>query len=253
MVLCFIRFWGLLNFLILKCSLRRVQIDVEDLSAVEQFKLVLGVDELTSYVLPTTSQVTPLAHLVFKLCIANLCPRIGNRSNFTYQDLVVVAMILAGKPFDMADLVLKTMLNVVSKAKSGLPYGCLLIKVFEHYKIKFEESDKQLVTEFFDERSLAQSNLKVLDDGSLVYVESTPSQGINVQVEDVGSGLGMQQLNVKVEQLNDKFEQLNGKVDKLSAKVEEIMADQCIMKGWVAKILQIAERTCGFQLQVKYG
>lgn len=37
---------------------------------------------------------------------------LGTRSNFVAHDVLVVAMILAGKKFDIADLILKNMIEV---------------------------------------------------------------------------------------------------------------------------------------------
>lgn len=54
----------------------------------------------------STTQVTPLAHLLFMVCRNNICPRAGNRSNFTCQDVIVVSMIMTGKAFDLSHLIL---------------------------------------------------------------------------------------------------------------------------------------------------
>lgn len=90
-----------------------VKIDV--LRRLDQLKLVTGIEKLTKFVLPTTSSVIPMAHSIFKLCWSNICPRSGNRSNFTCQDLAIVSMIMVGKAFDVTDLILKTMYDVLDK------------------------------------------------------------------------------------------------------------------------------------------
>lgn len=74
--------------------------------------------------MPTTLYVTPLAHLVFKVVWANMCLRVGNRSNFTYQDLIVISMILSGKPFDTTTLLLRNMINVITQKKTGFRMVC---------------------------------------------------------------------------------------------------------------------------------
>lgn len=44
-------------------------------------------------------------------------------SNFTFQDLVIVSMILFRKALDDVDLILKNMYDVLDKVKTGYPYG----------------------------------------------------------------------------------------------------------------------------------
>lgn len=96
-------------------------LECDGLSETDQLMLVRGVSKLVDLLLPTTSMVTPLAHLVFKICMLNICPRLGSRSNFSSQDLIIVAMILSGKPFDDASLILKNMLCVVQPKEIRAP------------------------------------------------------------------------------------------------------------------------------------
>lgn len=91
------------------------------------------------FVLPTASSTLPMTRLIFKLCWSNICPRSGNRSNFSFQDLAIVSMILYGKAFDAADLILKIMYDVLDKTKTSFPYGCLLTKIFEFYQVYLVE------------------------------------------------------------------------------------------------------------------
>lgn len=74
-------------------------------------KVITGNSEIEFFVLPPTSQVTYMAHLLFKICLENICPRIGSRSNFDAQDVVVVALLSTGRKFDLADLTLKNMME----------------------------------------------------------------------------------------------------------------------------------------------
>lgn len=75
--------------------------------------------------------VTPLAHVVFKIYLANANSRLGSRSNFACQDVTGVTMLLAGKQFDLADLILKNMNDIFHPHNThGLPYGLLLTQIF---------------------------------------------------------------------------------------------------------------------------
>ena len=58
--------------------------------------------------------------------------------------------------------------------------------MFQFYKIEFEDYKKKDVSDWFDERSLAQSNLKVMDDGTLVSLDSSNTQVPLVQAEGFG-------------------------------------------------------------------
>lgn len=131
----------------------------------EQLKVVWGLSDLVEVSLPTTTTVIPMAHLVFKVCWSNIYPRVGNRSNFTYHDLVVVAMILSGKAFDVADLIIKNMLVAVGNSKSNIPYALLLTKIFKFFNVICKDVDRKEVSEFLDAKSLAQLSLKVLYNG----------------------------------------------------------------------------------------
>ena len=91
-------------------------VGLPDFSVVDQFKHLLGLETFSDEnpQPPSTTQVTPLAHLVFKICRSNVCPRGGSKSTFSCQDVTVVAMILAGKQFDLSNLVLKNMIAAVN-------------------------------------------------------------------------------------------------------------------------------------------
>lgn len=65
--------------------------------------------------------------------LENICLRLGTKSNFAAKDVLVVAMIFAGKKFDLVDPVLKNILEVFKgkAASTCLPYGLLLTQLFE--------------------------------------------------------------------------------------------------------------------------
>ena len=132
-----------------------------DFSVMDQFKLLLGsVDNIEENPQPpSTTQVSPMAHLLFKIWRANVCPRGGNKSTFSCQDVTLVSMLLAGRAFDLSNLVLKNMIAAVNQKKIGLPYGLMLTKVFEFFKIELKSAVMVSVKEVLDVKVLAQSNL----------------------------------------------------------------------------------------------
>ena len=147
-------------------------VSIDGFGPLEQLNTIRGLNGILEFSCPTTSIVTPMAHLLFKVCLANICPRLGSRSNFSCQDVVVVAMLLSGRKFNLSELILKNMNDVFEGNQStGLPYGLLLTRFFEFYGVDLRETEKIVVKEFLDAKNLAQSHLKVDKDGNLVQIE----------------------------------------------------------------------------------
>ena len=95
----------------------------DDFTVKDQFNLLFGTDGPCE-TFPSTTQILPLAHALFKVSIENVCPRLGTRSNLSAQDVIFVSMLMAGKSFDMGELVLNNMIGAVEgKSGTGLPYG----------------------------------------------------------------------------------------------------------------------------------
>lgn len=96
------------------------------------------------------------------------------------QDVVIVTMLLTGRKFDLADLILKNMVVVFKgNLAVGLPYGLLLTRIFDWYGVDLREVDRVITKEFLDGKSLAQSHLKIDNDGVLVQLEYlTPSSAL---------------------------------------------------------------------------
>lgn len=57
---------------------------------------------------------------------------------------------------------------------ASLPYGLFLTQVFNWYGIKLNEEDTEVAKEFLDAKSLQQSHLKVVADGTVILVEPPP-------------------------------------------------------------------------------
>ena len=135
----------------------------------------------------------------------------GTRSNLSAQDMVIVSMILSGKQFDMADLVLKTMMSVVDgKSSTGLPYGLLLTRVFEWFGVNFDGAESIQAKEFLDLKCLAQSNLKIEKDGTLSAVEVpvSPPPPVQSHAACVDLGISAKEILDFMEELRANYRQL---------------------------------------------
>lgn len=66
---------------------------------------------LSDVFLPKTVDVSPTASVIHKVLRYNLLPCIGGGADFTYQDLVLVAIILKGTPFNFSLLMLCNMIS----------------------------------------------------------------------------------------------------------------------------------------------
>lgn len=76
---------------------------------------------------PKIVDVCPTAFVLHKLVRYNLLPCLGGGVDFTYQDLVVVAMILKGVSFNLSFMILQHMMSCLRHTKQCLPYS-----VFSH-------------------------------------------------------------------------------------------------------------------------
>ena len=167
----------------------------------------------------------PLAHALFKLSIENVSPRLGTRSNLSSQDIVVVSMIMAGRKFDLPDLILKNMLDSVEgKSSGGLPYGLLLTRVFEWFGVSFVDEETVTAKEFLDVKFLAQSNLKLDKDGHLVVVEvpppTPPAQSVNV----VDLGISAQEIHEYMDELRANHKEVMDGQKQLSEQMAELVS-----------------------------
>nr|XP_017256504.1 PREDICTED: uncharacterized protein LOC108226061 [Daucus carota subsp. sativus] len=196
---------------------------VEGFSHQDQLKLITGSDNVSENMFPSTTQLLPLAQALFKLSIDNVSPRLGTRSNLSSQDIVVVAMIMAGRKFDLPDLILKNMLDAVEgKSSGGLPYGLLLTRVFEWFGVSFVDEDTITAKEFLDVKFLSQSNLKLDKDGNLIVVEIPPPPPPTHSVNVVDLGISAQEIQEYMEELRTNHQQLVDGQKQLSEKMIEL-------------------------------
>lgn len=168
--------------------------------------------------------LSPIAHVVFKICRTNICPRMGNRSILTCQDLIVVSWLLVGKKFDVVGLILKHMIGCVKKKKTTLPFDLLLTKIFKYSRVKLDNRDKVAENEFVDIVSLTRSRLRISSDGVLekipppVQVQAPLSLSIQPDSSTI-SDLGL--FNALVD-IMISFVDLKMSLKSLQAKVKEL-------------------------------
>lgn len=58
-------------------------LNMGDFSAFDQLKVIRVMYDLLENVNPMTSMITPMAHVIYKICLENICPGLGSRSNFS--------------------------------------------------------------------------------------------------------------------------------------------------------------------------
>lgn len=201
--------------------------ELENFSELDQLKIVRGIEDLSHYAPPTTTTVTPIAHVLFKICIDNINPRTGTRSNFAGQDVTVVSMLLSEKPFNLAGLILKNMLDVFEpNTANSLPYGLFLTSVFKWFGIKLDGEEFEEAKEFLDAKSLHQSHLKVQADGTVIRIEipppppvtphpSTPASSVNPIVSGIDHSADFKQLHAAVKRLTDQVKGMAAEVTSL--------------------------------------
>ncbi|KAL1803452.1 hypothetical protein ACET3Z_032099 [Daucus carota] len=197
--------------------------DIEGFSHKDQLKLITGSEIVSENAFPSTTQLLPLAQALFKLSIENVSPRLGTRSNLSSQDIVVVAMLVAGRKFDLSDLILKNMLeSVEGKSTGGLPYGLLLTRVFEWFGVSFADEEVIVAKEFLDAKFLAQSNLKLDKDGQLVTVEVPPPPPTTQSVNVVDLGISAQEIQEYMDELRANHKEVMDGQKQLSEKMGEL-------------------------------
>lgn len=63
----------------------------------DQLKVLEGSNDASLFSMPKTIDVSPLSSILHKVRRSNLLPHVGGRSEITYQDLIIIAMILKQK------------------------------------------------------------------------------------------------------------------------------------------------------------
>ena len=217
---------------------------LSDFSTEDQLKAILGSDSVSKATPPNTKQVLPLANLLFRFSVANICPRTGNHASFNCQDVLIVAMLMSGKSFDLPSLLLNSMRNVVEQSKSDIPYGLLLTRIFEYFKIDVSGATKTVIKDFYDNKSLAAANLKA-ENGSVDYISvPTPTKPLfSPDASPSGSAdpFPMSVLVTMVKILQADQSMVLSKLYELGAALDVLTAEVQGLKGMVLSSQPVKE------------
>lgn len=212
-------------------------VNLPDFPYEDQLRAILGVDDVFDTNPPNTPSVTALAHFMFKMCRNFFCPRLGNKSSFTRQDVVCVAMLMTSNPFELGSLILKKMASYSDKNDTGFPYGLLLTRIFESLKIELKTAAKVPVKESIDHKVLTNNNLTI-EDGELIRLvppapdsplaaepsSAIPSSDMPNAVSLIQSQKGGNSL------LLGRFIGLSHEVQSIKASVKQVQDELQVMK-----------------------
>lgn len=132
------------------------------LSPLVQLRIILDDPTVSSVTLPKTTEVSPLAVVLHKVLRYNLLPHLGGGAEFTYQDLVLVALIMTGQSFNFSLMMLKHMLHCVKHSKKCLPYSCFLTKLFTHFQIPLDDKGSIQLTDSINSTYLKGAHITLL-------------------------------------------------------------------------------------------
>lgn len=97
-----------------------------------------------------------------------MLPRHSGGVDFTFQDLVLVAMILRGLPFNFASMMVQHIVSCIRQLKKCLPYGAYLTRLL-HFEIPLEDEAFVILKDSIDSDNLKSSHLSLVD-GQFVRV-----------------------------------------------------------------------------------
>lgn len=137
----------------------------------EQLQIVMNNNQLTDVFTPKTVDVSPISCVLHHIVRYNLLPRLGGGADFTYQDLIIVSLILRGVSFNLSQLMLHHMTGCLRKSKTCLPYSATLTTLFTHFQISFDNEHSVSVTDSLSVSSLKMSRINLID-GLFVRIPS---------------------------------------------------------------------------------
>lgn len=143
------------------------------LSPLVQLRIVMDNPTVSSITLPKTTEVS-LVTVLHKLLRYNLLPRLGGGADFTYQDLVLVALIMTGQLFNFSLMMLKHMIHCVKHSKKCLPYSCFLTKLFTHFQIPLDDESSIKLTDSIDSNYLKGAHITLLKGKFIRVVPEIP-------------------------------------------------------------------------------
>ncbi|GFS38866.1 hypothetical protein Acr_00g0059940 [Actinidia rufa] len=79
----------------------------------------------------------------------NIIPKAGHYNQVTIMDAFIIYKAAIDKPLNLNYIILKEMANVRNHSSRALPFGALLTKVFNHFRVKLSGQRNQYISKGF--------------------------------------------------------------------------------------------------------
>ncbi|GFZ21468.1 hypothetical protein Acr_29g0006300 [Actinidia rufa] len=87
---------------------------------------------------------------LFHRCIAyNIIPKEGHYNQVTTMDAFIIYKVAMDEPLNLNYIILKEMADVKNHSSPALPYGALLTKIFNHFRVKHSGQRNQYISKGF--------------------------------------------------------------------------------------------------------
>ncbi|GAB2296367.1 hypothetical protein Dimus_030488 [Dionaea muscipula] len=109
-----------------------------------------------------SSEMKPFQRLLHIFVMKNIFPRFGKRDTASFMDLTYMDCLLTRKKVNLPRLMIRHMGYVINVQHHELPYGELLTRIFEAFKVPLDdkEGEEPVKTDYFEEIFLGISQLK---------------------------------------------------------------------------------------------
>lgn len=217
--------------------------EFENFSVLDQLKLVKNSSNLEFVELPTVVETSPINSVIHKIIRSNLVPRMGGRSDMTFQDLILSALILSGTKFNFTLFMIKNMESCIKNKTKCLPYGDFITKIFEHFEISFANEEVVHIIDVIDETNLHSSMLKVsvndmlfwdiVDSTHLIVPSTLPSYNSSISIPVPPSGSKYSKLFQLIQAIDQKLDSVVTTITSLSESVHSLTknVDTLVVKG----------------------
>lgn len=124
------------------------------------------------------------------------------------------------------------MFATVGKQNSGLPYGCLITRILQFYKVSFTGFDSNQAKDQIDVKNLTQSNLKIVN-GSLEHIADL-TQPTEINTSDTSASPDLVRV---VERIAADTSTMVGNHNVLVNKISELEAEMKVMKTMLSMVI----------------
>ncbi|PON41303.1 hypothetical protein PanWU01x14_290600 [Parasponia andersonii] len=122
-----------------------------------------------------------------------MIPRAGHRDVPTFCDLCFADSILVGRKLDLPFFILHEMINAIENRRSSLPYGFLLIRIFQHFNIPTINVAKHtpwIIDVEINNKTFSLMGFSFINNEWVSKTKQGRGQGLGTQQEAGGSGVG---------------------------------------------------------------